>query len=599
MTKSNLSDSIEDLLSSTAKSKLTGTTAPTDDAPASTVGEPIKTKKGKLTSEVAATDKLTSKLGDLKINEEENAVKEKAQTLGVPYIDLTEFPVSGEALLTVPENICKEQKVVCFVNTGEQIRLATIDPTNTQITDIAHNLEEAQHSKAGIYMISERQLNILLAQYSKLPKYVKPVGGVEVSEEELEKFKQIATDFKELNEQVKKVNTTELVTLIIAAALQARSSDIHVEAEETGIKIRLRVDGMLHDAAEIDKNSWPKVIARIKLLSGLKINITDKPQDGRFTIKMAKERVDVRVSCIPTAWGESVVMRLLSSSTAALQFDDLGLVGKSFNDLKTQTERPNGMIITCGPTGSGKTTTLYAILNKLNQEDVKIITLEDPIEYKLEGINQSQIDHSKGYSFADGLRSILRQDPDIVMVGEIRDLETADIAVNAALTGHLVLSTIHTNDSAGAIPRFMAIGVKPFLLAPSLNAIIGQRLVRKLCPKCKQEIKLEEKDLDRVKKLLEAIPAEHPDRPDLAKLNFFTSKGCPECHGLGFKGRVGIYEILLMSKEIEKVILSNEVSEYQMRELAIKNGMLTMVQDGLIKVLKGITSVEEVFRVAE
>jgi type II secretory ATPase GspE/PulE/Tfp pilus assembly ATPase PilB-like protein len=337
----------------------------------------------------------------------------------------------------------------------------------------------------------------------------------------------------------------------------------------------------------------------MKLLSKLKLNITSKPQDGRFTILLTEDKIDVRVSTIPTAYGESVVMRLLKSSVTGLQFKDLGIIGLAKTRMDEQVARPNGMIITTGPTGSGKTTTLYAILNKLNVEGTKIITLEDPIEYRLTGINQSQIDHSKNYSFADGLRSILRQDPDVVMVGEMRDLETADVAINAALTGHLVLSTIHTNSASGAIPRFIAMGVKGFLLAPALNAIMGQRLVRRICKECKEETKTEEKDLERAKKLLSEIPEDHEDRPDMTNMKFFKGKGCDKCNGMGYKGRVGIFEIMVMSPEIEKIILSGKVSEFQMQDLAIKSGMITMVQDGLIKTLQGLTTLEEVFRVSE
>lgn len=283
---------------------------------------------------------------------------------------------------------------------------------------------------------------------------------------------------------------------------------------------------------------------------------------------------------------------------AVVQFENLGVRGQSLEELRRQVERPNGMIMTTGPTGSGKTTTLYAVLQKLNEPGVKIITLEDPVEYKLEGINQSQIDPSHDYTFAKGLKSILRQDPDVVMVGEIRDLETAEVAIQAALTGHLMLSTIHTNSAAGAIPRFLSMGVKPFLLAPALNAVIGQRLVRKLCDKCKKEAALDEETIKKVKETLEGIQ-NAAIKIDLNNLKFGASVGCDACHNLGYKGRIGIYEIMVMNKEIEQLILKNEVSEYVMQEVAVKNGMITMAQDGLLKALDGMTSVDEVFRVAE
>jgi type II secretory ATPase GspE/PulE/Tfp pilus assembly ATPase PilB-like protein len=312
---------------------------------------------------------------------------------------------------------------------------------------------------------------------------------------------------------------------------------------------------------------------------------------------MKDDRIDIRASFLPTNFGESVVMRLLRSSAVGLEFNDLGIRGRSFDQLKREVERPNGMIITTGPTGSGKTTTLYAILKKLNNQEIKIITIEDPIEYQLAGVNQSQT--SKNYTFAQGLRSIVRQDPDIIMVGEIRDLDTAEIAIQAALTGHLVLSTIHTNDAAGTVPRFLSMGAKPYLLAPALNAMIGQRLVRKICAQCKQEIKLDDEILKRVKDLLNELAEADKKKIDFDKLTFYQGDGCEACQGLGFKGRIGIYEVLTMNQEIEKLILSGQASEYDMRDNAKKNGMITMVQDGLLKALDGITSVEEVFRVAE
>ena len=292
-------------------------------------------------------------------------------------------------------------------------------------------------------------------------------------------------------------------------------------------------------------------------------------------------------------------MRLLKSSVAGLDFEKLGVRGIAFDQLKEEVKRPNGMIITTGPTGSGKTTTLYSILSKLNKPEVKIITLENPVEYRLKGVNQSQVDPEHGYTFAAGLKSILRQDPDIVMVGEIRDIKTADTAINAALTGHMVLSTLHTNSAAASIPRFLSMGVKPFLLAPAINAIIGQRLVRRVCESCKQEAELTKEDTEKVIDLLSGISKKSSYRPDINNLKFYKGKGCEKCGNLGYKGRVGLYEILTMNPEIEKMILSGKVSEYDIQKIAIEDGMITMVQDGLLKALDGLTSVEEVFRVIE
>ncbi|MBI5071963.1 type II/IV secretion system protein [Candidatus Falkowbacteria bacterium] len=548
-----------------------------------------------------AKEKFEEKMSEIALKEKEKIAQTKAAELDIPYINLKGFPISPETLTSIPKEIAEKLKIICFLNTGTEIRIGAVNPEEDQIKEILLSLEDKFHSHGEIYLISENSFNLAFKLYAALPTIKKIVSGVEISETDLEKFSEEIKSFKDLNEKIQKANITDIVTMVIASSIQARSSDIHIEAEEKDIKIRFRVDGVLADAAALPKGQWSKVISRIKLLSGLKINVTDIPQDGRFTIFVKDGKIDVRVSCLPTSYGESVVMRLLMPSTAGLGFDGLGLWEPAFSQLKAQTERPNGMIITTGPTGSGKTTTLYAILNKLNEPGVKIITLEDPVEYKLAGINQSQVDYSRDYTFAKGLKSILRQDPDVVMVGEIRDIETADIAIQAALTGHLVISTIHTNSASGAIPRFMSMGVKPFLLAPALNAVIGQRLVRKICENCKVEDKLDAEIMTRVKKTLETLSKEVKEKykVDLENLKFLRGAGCPECNNLGYKGRIGIYEIMIMSAEIEKIILSGEISEYQMQDIATKAGMVTMVQDGLLKALAGVTSVSEVFEAAE
>jgi type II secretory ATPase GspE/PulE/Tfp pilus assembly ATPase PilB-like protein len=395
---------------------------------------------------------------------------------------------------------------------------------------------------------------------------------------------------------IAKANVTDILSIVIAAAVKLNSSDVHIEAEEKGIMVRFRVDGVLQDVATVDVHEWKKIINRIKLIASLKLNITDIPQDGRFTIFQKDKKIDVRTSTIPTAWGESVVMRILNPDSIQLNFEDLGFRPAALKRLLPEIEKPNGMILTTGPTGSGKTTTLYAILGKLNEPGVKIITLEDPVEYRLQGINQSQIDHSKDYTFSKGLRSILRQDPDIVMVGEIRDLETADAAIQAALTGHLLLSTIHTNDAAGAVPRFLSMGVKPFLLAPALTVAMGQRLLRKLCKECKQPDTVDADTLAKVNEHLNAItPASGETIP--TERNFWKAVGCDKCNNTGYKGRVGAYEILIKNKKIEEFILSGEVSEYKMREVAAEQGMIDMAQDGLLKALEGMTTIDEVKRI--
>jgi type II secretory ATPase GspE/PulE/Tfp pilus assembly ATPase PilB-like protein len=353
----------------------------------------------------------------------------------------------------------------------------------------------------------------------------------------------------------------------------------------------------LQEAAVVNRDKWKKIISRLKILARVKINIENKPQDGRYTIYLKNKKIDVRCSFLPTAFGESVAMRVLDSSEASLDLETLGVRPEIMPILKREIAKPNGLILTTGPTGSGKTTTLYAVINKLNLPGTKIITLEDPIEYQLKGINQSQVDEKRGYTFSDGLRSILRQDPNIVMVGEIRDLETAEIAVQASLTGHLVLSTLHTNDAAGVIPRLIDIGVKPYFLVPSINAVVGQRLVRKLCPYCRAKHILNTEELEQVNKILAVIsPKAGINVPANLPEIYKAGSGCEKCNFTGYKGRLGIYEVFTMNDNIKQLTIDKAPS-FKILQQAIENGMITMLQDGVLKVLDGMTSLDEVYRV--
>jgi len=547
-------------------------------------------------SETTARQKFSAKQDEIKKKEIEKIIKEKASSAGLLYINLSGFPISPEALAKVPEAESERLKAVCFFYDGEQLRLGVVQAT-AETNKLLDDLKQTLHCQGKIYLISETSLAAAQKLYATLPKVQEIVRGVNITEEELNKYSENFASFKDLQAEIVKVDVTQIISLILAAAVKSRSSDVHIEGEEKEIKVRFRVDGVLHDAADIDKKSWPKVITRLKLLAKVKINVEDRPQDGRFAIFMQSRKVDIRVSFLPTSFGESVVMRLLDSNQEDISFEKLGLVGRAFEELKRQIERPNGMVITTGPTGSGKTTTLYSILKKLNDKETKIITIEDPIEYQLEGVNQSQV--SEFYTFAKGLRSIVRQDPDIIMVGEIRDLDTAEIAIQAALTGHLVLSTIHTNDASGTVPRFLSMGVKPYLLAPALNAMIGQRLVRKICEQCKTEISLTDEQKKRVEEIMGKMNNEAKAQYNLQEAKFYKGAGCDACQGLGYKGRVGIYEIMVMTADIEKLIQEGKVSEFDIQAVAVQNGMITMAQDGIIKAMQGVTSVEEVLRVAE
>jgi type II secretory ATPase GspE/PulE/Tfp pilus assembly ATPase PilB-like protein len=398
--------------------------------PVTPAGQPEDDEEG---SEDTAQVRLSQTMKDIGLKEKEEATKKQAATLGLPYIDLAAFPVPAEALRVVTEKTAKEKRLVCFFSTPEELRIGVIEPTK-DLEEFVYQLAERHHAEVGVFLISEHSWERVMKLYLNLP-IVKPVTKeINISDAELNKYGESLDSLEKVHEAFKKISITDVVILMISAALKLSSSDIHVEAEEKGITVRYRIDGVLHNVATLPKEQWRKFISRIKLLAALKINVVDRPQDGRVTLKLSKDSLDVRVSTIPTAFGESVVMRILYSGMEQVSFDDLGLRGIAFEHLKREMQRPNGMIITTGPTGSGKTTTMYAILRTLNKTDVKIITMEDPIEIKVEGVIQSQVDPDKGYTFAKGLRSILRQDPDICMVGEIRDLETAEISVQAALS---------------------------------------------------------------------------------------------------------------------------------------------------------------------
>lgn len=566
---------------------------------ATTPSTPAPTRSSTITfADNETSTLLKEKMQTIALRERETDTERAARSTNTPYINLKGFAISSDALTRIPETQAQQLKTICFLFTGPELRLGSTQPEDPRVKELAFELEERYKTHAAVYLMSEQSFAHGIKMYDTLPKIKPIIKGVQITEEEITKYQAQMTDFASIAGVLMHANVTDVIAVVIAASLKLGSSDIHIEAEEKGVAVRFRVDGILQDVALLAPEQWKKIINRIKLIASLKLNVNDQAQDGRFTIYQNNKEIDVRTSTIPTSFGESIVMRLLNPDSIAVEFSQLGFRPAALKKLQKEIDKPNGMIITTGPTGSGKTTTLYAILKKLNTSDVKIITLEDPVEYKVQGLNQSQIDYSKDYTFAKGLRSILRQDPDIVMVGEIRDIDTAEIAVQASLTGHLLLSTIHTNDAAGAIPRFLSMGLASHLLAPALNAIMGQRLLRRLCQECKVVTTLDAELLSDVQKHLESIPeASGEAKVDTTALTFFAPKGCAHCHNTGYKGRVGAYEILVKTPELEKTIIEKgTISEYDMRELAAQQGMVTMTQDGLLKAIEGLTSVDEVKR---
>jgi type II secretory ATPase GspE/PulE/Tfp pilus assembly ATPase PilB-like protein len=434
-----------------------------------------------------------------------------------------------------------------------------------------------------------------------MPQFESKIAGeIKISEDTLNEFRgkiKNINDFKMAIERFLGEETTELAAALLSGGILLEASDLHIEPEAEQSKLRIRVDGILQDVMFFNQKIYQKLLSRIKLLSGIKMNIADKPQDGRFSIILPNAAIEIRTSTLPAEYGESIVLRLLNPKSL-IQIEDLGLREDLLEIFKREIEKPNGMIIVTGPTGSGKTTTLYAFLNKIRKSEIKIITIEDPIEYHLAGISQTQVAPEKGYDFASGLRSIVRQDPDVILVGEIRDLETAQIALQSALTGHLVLTTLHTNDAAGTIARLQALGEKPVNIAPAINVAIAQRLVRKICKKCGEIVSVSPALSKKIKDILKelTVGVKIPDLTSSFKIPQVQARGCQECNFTGYRGRVGIFEAFLIDDELERFILTAP-SISDLREKAIKKGMVTMYQDGAIKILEGVTTLEEVERV--
>lgn len=530
---------------------------------------------------------LARALDDEKRAIEEREAQGRAESLGMPYVNLLNFPLDLTALSVITEQEARDTESVPFYKDKHDVRIGTNNPDNPALK--AKLKEMSAEFKVELYFISLSSYQTTLKFYSKV---VRPTSKFQDTIQFGDKGTQAELQTLVDNPAT---NASDLLTEMFAVAVAQGSSDIHLEPEDHMVKVRLRVDGVLHDAAQMPKTALNGVVSRIKLLAKLKLNVTNVSQDGRFTVMYNNEPLDVRVSVLPSSYGEAIVMRLLGIGAVNVSVAELGIQGKAGEIVKEQLDKPNGMILTTGPTGSGKTTTLYAFLRELNEPGVKIITLEDPVEYKVEGIQQTPIDHRVDFNFAKGLRAVLRQDPDIVMVGEIRDPETAETALQAALTGHIVLSTLHTNDAAGAIPRLITMGVKPFTIAPALNAVLAQRLVRRICQVCMKPAELSPALLEKVKHILSEVPknsgVEVPK-----KLEFYHSSGCDACGGLGYKGRAGVYEVIEVNDVLRELILK-EASVLDIKKAAHENGTMTMTQDGLLKALAKITDVEEVFRV--
>ena len=540
---------------------------------------------------------LEKKLSEIQLKRAEGDSIALAKKFNLPFSDLKSAPIDNDALTLIDENTARSSSLAIIYKSGNKLTVAITDPENSNTQKTLETLK-AKGFIINPIVTSPSVLENILSRYKfTRSQELFEVGAIEIKEEELNKIQDEIKNIGDLKDKVTKISATVMLETLIAGALKIGASDIHFEPEVEKTRLRYRLDGVLNDVTSLDKPSYEKLLNRIKVLSKLKLNIHSSPQDGRFTIRQKTVDIEVRVSVLPSEFGETIVMRLLDPRTIKTKLEDLGMREDLLKIVREQLDRATGAILTTGPTGSGKTTSLYAFVQYLNSSGTKIITIEDPIEYHIKGISQTQVDTKKGYSFANGLRAVVRQDPDIILVGEIRDEETADIALQAALTGHLVLSTIHTNDSAGTIPRLIDLGIQPQIIAPAINMAMAQRLIRKLCPSCKIQDKVSPEALEKIQKALLPIK----DRFKLPKLDSslkisFQGKGCKDCNELGYKGRIGIYEAFVIGKEMERLILkSPAISDIQ--ELAEKEGMVTMLQDAYLKLLSGITSIEEIGRI--
>ncbi len=555
-------------------------------------------------------EKQNKQLDDLHKQEEEQLVATLAESkYGLPYIDLYRLGIDNEALRAISEKDATEMKVAPFKLFGKNIFIALRTPTLELMENVKDSMER-KNLVPTFYMASNASLNKVWDRYKEISMAESSkVGGIDISPEilretakKIEHMQDIEKLIVEALEGNKIHKISHLLEIILAGAIAIKASDIHIEPEKDRGRLRLRLDGVLQDINFFGLDIYRLLNSRIKLLSGMKL--TSKiAQDGRFSIMENKDEISIRTSLIPGAYGESIVMRILDPKAIQVKLEELGIESYLFSVIETEIAKPNGMILVTGPTGSGKTTTLYAFLRKIYSPEIKIITIEDPIEYHLTGITQTQTNDEKGYTFVEGLRSALHQDPDVVMVGEIRDKETAETAVQAALTGHIVFSTLHTNNAAGVVPRLIDLGVNPKIMVSALSLSLAQRLVRRLCKFCKKENAPTEEETKIIKLVLDSMKEEGKDfsKHNIkvgAAFKIFSPVGCEKCNKIGYTGQIGIFEAIKTDEAIEKIMPENP-SEHEIKKVARNQGILSMRQDGIVKILNGITSLAEVQSVVD
>lgn len=548
-------------------------------------------------------DKQKKRVDDLRKQEEEDLAKTLSSKYGIPYLDLSVTPINIDALRVITEAETREAQIAVFNDVDKVLSIGALSPQNPKTVEELNKLK-AKGYTVELFMVSHASLNKVWDRYKDLSySFETKSGALDISNEQITDFlSQVHTipDVQNLIGEVlqmkKSYRISRIMEIILAGAIATNSSDVHLEPEEEYVRLRYRLDGILTDILEFDLDTYKLLLSRIKLISNLKLNLSGA-QDGRFSIKIGEDEIEIRTSLLPGAHSESIVLRVLNPNSISVPLAELGINPRLLETIFHELTKPNGMMLITGPTGSGKTTTLYAFLKKIHTPEIKIITIENPIEYHLPGVVQTQTDEKKNYGFAEGLRSALRQDPDVIMVGEIRDSETAEIAINSSLTGHLVFSTLHTNNAAGTFPRLIDLGVNPKIISSAINLAMAQRLVRKLCTTCRKQVEIKDEDKNTIEQIVDSIE-DKSYLEGIDTVHYFESVGCDKCNMTGFKGRIGIHEAIIMDEKIEMVVRESP-SEREIKKAALGQNLLTLNQDGIIKVLQGITTIAELRRIID
>lgn len=550
-------------------------------------------------------EKQRETLQELRSHDAEQFAAAVAEKQGLPYVDLTGMPINTDALRLIKEDAAREAEVAAFDLIGKRVRVGFRSPSKSQGQEIINALEQEGYSIEP-YMISQKSLEKAWSRYKDISYATQTKAGLlDISLDEIATLSKELKNTHEVAREIEKTlsmkgshRITRLSEVIMAGALALGASDIHIEPQQNGVAVRMRLDGILVPVLSIDFDTYKLLLSRIKLLSGLKLNVSESAQDGRFTLDIQGREIEMRTSVLPGTYGESILLRILDPDTLDIPMNELGMLPHIQALVENELKKPNGMILNTGPTGSGKTTALYAFLRSVQKPGLKVITIEDPVEYRLEGVVQTQVNPEKNYTFHEGLRSALRQDPDIIMIGEIRDSETAATAIHAALTGHLVFSTLHTNNAAGTFPRLVDLSVNPDVIGSAINIAMAQRLVRKLCNNCKKEVPVNHRLQELIDRILKKAPHEEEWGELLPAKKVWEPVGCNKCNSTGYDGRIAIFEAILIDKAVDTLI-KERASEPEIAKAAESQNVMSMAQDGLTKVLRGITALAELERVVD